>query len=74
METYFNAPEAWRLQLQNKLFRQMRMEQSRALEHDVKLTLQECYADAIARAEDMENYELCQALKDSAHKYGLNWQ
>ena len=67
-------PENLKSRFQNKLFKQIRIVQIRAHEDGEEWTVRELYQRAIYNAELNEDYELCQALKDSAHKYGLDWQ
>ena len=71
---YFNLNERQKTTLQAQLFRRMRMEQARWFATEgQELPVSELYAMSIQKAEEAEEYELAQALKDSMEKYSVNW-
>ena len=57
---------------QAKIFRQIRQIQKKHYDENLEwLPLEYFYIVNIYNAEEDENYELCQAVKDSAKKHGI---
>ena len=74
MENYLKMNDRQKQQTQERIFRQLRMLQSRHFETEgVRVPLKLFYKNAIENSVDSEDYEMCQALKDSAQKYMIDW-
>lgn len=66
------APRLKQLTL-DKIYNQMRMIQEKHWQSDMEhIPLKWFYKNAIKNAKSQEDYEMCQALTDSAEKYDID--